>query len=121
MKTIVVADDEFGLVDVLAITLADPGYQVHTADNGKRALETMREHPPDLLILDCMMPVLDGPGVLQAMRDDPNLSQVPVVLTSGMPESVVRSKCDGFLKFLRKPFDFVETLGAVRDVLGESA
>jgi CheY-like chemotaxis protein len=119
MKTIVVADDEFGLVDVLAITLEDLGYQVHTANNGKRALETMREHPPDLVILDCMMPVLDGPGVLRAMRADPRLSRVPVVLTSGMPESVVRAKCNGFLKFLQKPFDFVETLGTVRDVLGD--
>ena len=121
MKTIVVVDDEFGLVDVLAVTLADLGYQVHTADNGKRALETMREHRPDLVILDCMMPVLDGPGVIAAMRADPSLAGIPVLLTSAMPEATIRTKCDGYRAFLHKPFDFDETLGQVHAVLGDAA
>ncbi len=116
-----VVDDEFGLVDVLAVTLADLGYSVHTADNGARGLETMRLHPPDLVILDCMMPVLDGPATIAAMRADPGLAHVPVLLTSAMPEVDIRTRCEGYAKFLRKPFDFDETLGTVREVIGAAA
>lgn len=120
MKTIVVVDDEYGLADVLASTFFDIGYTVHTAANGVQGLEVMAEHPPDLVILDFTMPLLDGAGVLSAMRDDPALSAVPVVLISAMPESVVGMRCSGYVAFLRKPFDFDAILGAVRGSLGDS-
>jgi CheY-like chemotaxis protein len=114
MKTIVVVDDEFGLADVLAATLSEVGYHVHTAANGVQGLEVMAEHPPDLVILDFMMPLLDGPGVLRAMRVDPRLASVPVVMISAMPESAVRARCSGYVAFLRKPFEFDAVLGAVQ-------
>jgi CheY-like chemotaxis protein len=119
MKTIVVVDDENGLADVLASTFFDIGYTVHTAANGVQGLEVMAEHPPDLVILDFTMPVLDGAGVLNAMQCDPALSTVPVVLISAMPESVVGMRCSGYVAFLRKPFDFDAILGAVRGSLGD--
>ena len=119
MKTIVVVDDEFGLADVLASTLFDVGYSVHTAANGVQGLEVMAEHPPDLVILDFTMPLLDGPGVLAAMHVDPMLSSVPVVLISAMPESIVSKRCSGYATFLRKPFDFDAILGAVLGSLGD--
>jgi DNA-binding response OmpR family regulator len=121
MKTIVVVDDEFGLVDVLAATLFDVGYAVHTAANGFQGLEVMAEHPPDLVILDFTMPLLDGPGVLSAMRADHQLVKVPVLLISAMPESIIRGRCSGDAAFLRKPFDFEAILGAVRGSLGEGS
>jgi CheY-like chemotaxis protein len=120
MKTIVVVDDEFGLADVLAATLADAGYSVHTAANGIQGLEIMAEHPPDVVILDYMMPLLDGPGVLDAMRRDPKLVMAPVVMMSAMPESVVGERCSGYVTFLRKPFDFDAILSAVHGALGDS-
>jgi len=113
MKTIVIIDDEFGLADVLQATLSEVGYHAFTASNGIRGLEVMAEHPPDLVILDYMMPLLDGPGVLRAMRLDPRLEHVPVVLISAMPEAVVRSRANGYAHFLRKPFDFEALLRAV--------
>jgi len=121
MKTIVVVDDEYGLADVLASTFFDVGYAVHTATNGVQGLEVMAEHPPDLVILDFTMPLLDGAGVLRAMRGDPTLSAVPVVLISAMPESDVRTRCSGYIAFLRKPFDFDAILGAVMGSLGDVA
>jgi len=74
MKTIVIVDDEFGLADVLTSTLSDIGYRALSAANGKQGLEIMAEHPPDLVLLDYMMPLLDGAGVLKAMRADPKLA-----------------------------------------------
>jgi DNA-binding response OmpR family regulator len=112
-KTIAIVDDEFGLADVLHATLSDAGYRVFVAANGVRALEVMNEAPPDLVLLDFMMPLLDGPGVLRAMRADGRLAAVPVVLMSAMSESVVQTRCHGYAAFLRKPFGFDELLGVV--------
>jgi DNA-binding response OmpR family regulator len=113
MKTIVIIDDEFGLADVLTATLADIGFRVFSAANGKQGVEVMAEHPPDLVLLDYMMPLLDGVGVLKAMRLDPKLATVPVIMMSAMPEAVVSARCQGYVAFLRKPFDFHALLKAV--------
>jgi CheY-like chemotaxis protein len=113
MKTVVIVDDEFGLADVLAATLSDTGLSVFTATNGVQGLQVMAQHPPDLVILDYMMPLLDGVGVLKAMRADPKLAAVPVIMISAMPESVVSARCSGYVAFLRKPFDFEALLSAV--------
>jgi CheY-like chemotaxis protein len=113
MKTIVIVDDEFGLADVLAATLSDMGFSVFSATNGVQGLEVMAEHPPDLVLLDYMMPLLDGVGVLKAMRATPKLADVPVVMMSAMPESLVRERCPGYVAFLRKPFDFQAVLKVV--------
>jgi DNA-binding response OmpR family regulator len=118
MKTIVIIDDEFGLADVLQATLSEVGYRALTASNGVRGLEVMAESTPDLVILDYMMPLLDGPGVLRAMRREPRLAQVPVVMISAMPEAVVRSRADGYAHFLRKPFDFESLLRTVEQTVG---
>jgi DNA-binding response OmpR family regulator len=113
MKTIVIIDDEFGLADVLTATLSDIGFRVFSAANGKQGLEVMAEHPPDLVLLDYMMPLLDGVGVLKAMRADPKLATVPVIMMSAMPEVVVSARCQGYVAFLRKPFDFKALLKVV--------
>jgi CheY-like chemotaxis protein len=117
MRTIVIIDDEFGLADVLDATLSDAGYRVFVGANGMRGLEIMAEHVPDLVFLDYMMPLLDGPGVLRAMHADERLAAVPVVLMSAMPESVVRSRCLGYAAFLRKPFGFEALLTTAMQLL----
>jgi CheY-like chemotaxis protein len=117
MKTIVVIDDEFGLTDVLADTLSDAGYRVFTAVNGAQGLAVMAEHRPDLVLLDYMMPLLDGPAVLRAMRADPLLKDVPVIMMSAVAESVVKRQTGDYDVFLRKPFDFDSVIRAVERCL----
>jgi DNA-binding response OmpR family regulator len=121
MRTIVLIDDEFGLADVLSAALSDTGFRVWTAVNGMQGLQMMAEHPPDLVLLDYMMPLLDGPGVLHAMRGDPKLERVPVILMSAMPEAVVRRRTTEYVAFLRKPFDFDALLAAVEKALSQEA
>jgi CheY-like chemotaxis protein len=121
MKTIVLIDDEFGLSDVVAATLSDAGFRVWTAVNGPQGLEIMAEHPPDLVLLDYMMPLLDGPGVLRAMRGDPKLASVPVIMMSAMPEEVVKRRSNDHVGFLRKPFDFESLIAAVNKALATAA
>jgi DNA-binding response OmpR family regulator len=121
MKTIVIIDDEFGLADVLSATLTDSGFRVQTASNGARGLEILRDDPPHLVILDYMMPILDGPGVLRAMQTEPRLANIPVLMMSSLPEAIVRTRCSGYVGFLRKPFAFEVLLDAVEKVLGAGA
>ena len=120
MQTIVIIDDEYGLSDVLNATLSDAGYRVFAAVNGVQGLQVMAEHAPDLVLLDYMMPILDGPGVLAAMREDPKLASVPVILMSAMPEPVVRRRTTDYAAFLRKPFDFEALIGAVVKTLADA-
>jgi DNA-binding response OmpR family regulator len=117
MKTIVVIDDEFALADVLAATLSDAGYRVYTAFNGAQGLEVLAEHAPDIVLLDFMMPLLDGPGVLRAMRVDAGLRDVPVILMSAVPESTVRRRTTEYTAFLRKPFDFDAVIATIERLL----
>jgi CheY-like chemotaxis protein len=70
MATILVVDDEFAILDLLEMVLADEGHVVLTAANGRQALERLAQHPrPDLIISDYMMPILNGASMLEAMRD----------------------------------------------------
>jgi DNA-binding response OmpR family regulator len=113
MKTIVILDDEFSLTDVLATALSNAGFRVHTGANGALGLELISEHVPDLVLLDYMMPGLDGPSVLRAMRADERLARIPVLIMSSLPESIVGGNCTGYATFLRKPFLFEAVLAAV--------
>jgi CheY-like chemotaxis protein len=110
---ILVVDDELGIVEVLEFILADAGYTVVSALNGQEALTRLKEKTPDIVLLDLMMPILDGAGVLKAMRSDPQFSAIPVILTSALPEGTVRAKCDGYNIFIRKPFKSEQVLDAI--------
>jgi CheY-like chemotaxis protein len=100
---ILVVDDEYTIALTLAEVLRWNGYQVATAANGQLALEAMRSARPALVLLDWMMPVLDGLQVLAALRADAELADIPVVLMSAAPEAMIpqTARWDAFL---RKPF-----------------
>jgi CheY-like chemotaxis protein len=105
MATILVVDDEFGVAEVLASALTDAGHNVLTAINGRHGLERLKESQPELVLLDFMMPVLDGPAMVRAMRTDPEVRAVPIILMSSLPESVIAEAVSGMYNgFIRKPF-----------------
>ena len=103
-KTILIVDDEFGILEVLEFILRDAGFSVKNALNGQDALARLEEVGPGLVILDYMMPILDGTGVIRAMRADPKYSAVPIILTSALHERTIKKSCDGYQAFLRKPY-----------------
>jgi CheY-like chemotaxis protein len=103
-KTILIVDDEFGILEVLESILSDAGFTVISAINGQEALARLQKTVPDLVILDFMMPLLDGAGVIKAMRADKRLSAVPVLLASALPEKTIADRCNGYNVFLRKPY-----------------
>ncbi|MGZ3511342.1 MAG: response regulator [Candidatus Binataceae bacterium] len=103
-KTILVVDDEFGILEVLEAILSDAGFKVISAMNGQEAMALLQKEVPDLVIVDFMMPLLDGAGVIKAMRADGRLGRVPVLLASALPEQTISERCTGYDAFLRKPY-----------------
>jgi CheY-like chemotaxis protein len=118
MKTILVVDDEYAIVEALAALLADEGYRVVTAMNGKEALERLEAELPDLVLLDVMMPVLDGRSVLKAIRASATWSRVPVVMMSAAPKgSFGPPQALAFDAFLHKPFGVAPLLETISRLL----
>lgn len=120
MATVLVVDDEFGIVEVVTVVLEDEGYRVVAAVNGRQGLQRLAEEAVDVVLLDYMMPILDGPGMFRAMQADPKLRRIPVVIMTSLDEARVRKECKGYAAFLRKPFQIDELPQVVARVLGRS-
>ena len=118
MATILVVDDEFGIAEVLEALLGDAGHRVLTAMNGEHGLRRLAEATPDMVFLDYMMPVMDGPTMLRAMQSTPAYGAIPVVMISSLPESVVTASSTGYRAFLRKPFLLRSVTDLIAQVLG---
>jgi CheY-like chemotaxis protein len=120
-STILVVDDEPGIVDVMIAVLEDAGHDASGANNGREALSKLEASQPDLLLLDLEMPVLDGAATLSAMKANPRLASVPVLMMSGITESMVKRRCRGYDAFLRKPFSLDDLLDTLDTLLGDAA
>ncbi|WP_224365185.1 response regulator [Hyalangium versicolor] len=118
MGPILIVDDEFGIVEALADFLQDEGYRTETAPNGRQALEKMALERPALVLLDYMMPVMNGPAVLESMKSDPLLRDVPVVLMSASPPKSWRHL--PATAFLPKPFGLAQLIELVQRTVGPS-
>lgn len=112
---ILIVDDEFGLAEVISELLSDEGYRTALAPNGKLGLMKLAESRPGLVLLDVMMPVLDGPGMLRAMRADPAYADLPVVIMTSLPDyGASGSTAPAHQALLRKPFAPDALLAVVR-------
>ena len=113
MSRILIVDDEPAILEAMAILLAEKGYPVETAPDGRVALGLVATSPPDLLITDVMMPGLDGWALLAQVRE--RTPDLPVIVISAIERREARQR-EVFITdqtvFLRKPFDF-ETLLAI--------
>jgi CheY-like chemotaxis protein len=121
MATVLVVDDEFGIVDVVETILADEGYRVLTASNGKQGLVRLAEEKPDVILLDFMMPILGGAEMLREMAAVPAHRRIPVIMMSSLGEQAVAERCKGYAAFLHKPFRATAVLSTVARVLGAEA
>jgi CheY-like chemotaxis protein len=117
VKTILLVDDEYAVVEVLAMLLADEGFAVLTASDGDDALKVLEAKVPDLVITDQMMPIAGGADLFRAMQKKPALRQIPVVLMSSAAPSVTNARLP-WARILRKPFDFEELVGWLRKRTG---
>jgi DNA-binding NarL/FixJ family response regulator len=118
---ILIVDDEPLNVDYLEQELESQGFTTESAANGVEALERVAASPPDLVLLDVMMPELDGIATLRILKQDPDTSLIPVVLMTALNavEDRVRGIEAGADDFLSKPVDDREVLARIRTAIGQ--
>ncbi len=116
---ILVVDDNPANVEILQMRLAAQGYEIKTAIDGEAALTAVREHQPDLILLDVMMPKLDGIEVCRRLRADPALPFVPIILVTAKADSkdVVAGLEAGGDEYLTKPVDQAALVSRVKSML----
>ena len=105
-KTILVCDDDPLLVDIVKFRLSSRGYEVDVATDGGDALERIGGSKPDAIVLDMMMPVMDGLELLRRLRADPQTSKIPVIMLSARKQEndVVGALGLGASDYMVKPF-----------------
>ncbi|PAU53203.1 MULTISPECIES: response regulator transcription factor [Pseudomonas] len=118
-KRVLIADDEPNIVISLEFLLQQEGYQVEVAHDGQEALDAIERQPPDLVLLDIMLPRLSGFDVCQRIRANPDWSKVRVVMLTAKGREVEVSKglALGADDYITKPFATKELLARVRDQL----
>ncbi|MCX7598503.1 MAG: response regulator [Armatimonadetes bacterium] len=116
---ILVVDDQKHIVRLVQITLEKAGYEVVTAYDGIEALEAVEKDPPDLIVLDVMMPRMDGFEVLQRLQADPRFQRIPVVMLTAKAQDadIWRGWASGVSSYLVKPFNPRELLTFVQRIL----
>ena len=113
---IVVVDDDVTILSLLKLSLENEGYEVISAENGMEALKKIRRNPPDLVLADIMMPVLDGLKLCRLIKGDPQLKKVYMVLLTARTSS--QDKIEGLTSgaddYITKPFQRGELLARVK-------
>ncbi len=117
--SLLVVDDNEMNRDMLGRRLERQGYQVTMAVDGRQALDIMSQQPFDLVLLDIMLPVMNGYEVLEELRASQSLSQIPVIITTALDESDGKAKCHelGAEDYLTKPFNPVLLKSRIGDCL----
>jgi CheY-like chemotaxis protein len=116
MSTVLVVDDELALAEIVALSLAEEGYETAVALNGRQGLELARRMRPDVIITDLMMPIMDGWAMCVVLQQDPRLRSVPIVVMSAALGRALDERCR-FAAFLQKPFELRELLQTVAELV----
>lgn len=113
---ILIVDDEERLLRILNIKFRVSGYETITASGGGKALELIKIENPDIVLLDIIMPGMDGFQVLEEMR---TFSDIPVIAFSARPENGLKAIKTGANEFIAKPFDVEKLTERIKKVLGK--
>lgn len=122
-KRVVCVEDEPEMIDLVRLILGRKGYNVIGANGGIEGLETVRREVPDLILLDLMMPDMDGWEVYQQIKADPGLREIPVIVVTAKAQSIDKvlglhiAKVDDYIT---KPFGPQELLESVEKIFGEA-
>jgi two-component system, OmpR family, response regulator VicR len=121
-KLILCIEDEEEMIDLIRLILTRRGFDVRGANGGKEGLEIIRKEHPDLILLDLMMPDMDGWEVYQQMKADDATKNIPVIVVTAKAQSIDKvlglhiAKVDDYIA---KPFSPQELLNSVDNVLGK--
>lgn len=119
-KRILIVEDEASIIDLLTLILAREGYEIYSCQTGRDAIATMKKVHPHLVILDVMLPGLDGASIVKIMGEDESLSSTPIIVTSALVESEKMFLPYPQVKgFCSKPFVLTEFIAKVKQALGD--
>lgn len=116
---ILIVDDNTDLLTVLRLAFKAAGYVVRTADNGADAFKKVRSFAPDLILLDLVLPELDGFAICEILKKNPATAGIPIVVLTGLSSQLSRFAGleSGADEYLTKPFNFTDILAKVNRVL----
>lgn len=119
MHRVLIVDDEPNIVLALELLMKKEGYEVHTADDGEKAFHSVEEFRPDLVLLDIMMPKMDGYEVCQRIRSDASLKDVRIIMLTAKGREVEKEKglALGVDSYITKPFSTREVVLKVKELL----
>jgi len=122
-KKILVVDDEDDILNFLELVLGEKGFDVVTASGGQEALTKAQLERPDLVLLDIMMPQMDGWEVLKLLRVDEETAEIPVAMLSARTEARdrVQGLQEGAIDYICKPFSLQELLGKIEAIFQNAA
>ena len=122
MKTVLVVDDDHSALTIASKRLQAEGVRTLTADDGADGLRMLKEHRPDVVVLDLMMPKMHGYTLIQKIRNDPDLGHVRILVTSSKTYSsdIERTRRLGADRYLSKPYDLQEFWATVAELLGDT-
>ncbi len=118
-QTILVVDDEQDLLDLIEYNLKKEGFDVLKAEDGKEGIKMARKHSPDLVLLDIMMPKMDGLEVVEIMRDDDDLRRIPIIFLTarGDEKTEVEGLNKGGDDYITKPISTTKLISRIKAVL----
>ncbi|MCK4519550.1 MAG: response regulator [Candidatus Omnitrophica bacterium] len=118
-KRILIVDDEQELVKALQIRLGAAGYEVIVAYDGKKGLEKAQEGKPNLILLDILMPEMDGFETLEKLKQDRQTKTIPVIILTAKSqlEDVTRTTNLGAENYIVKPFDYIAMMEKIKKAL----
>ena len=120
MKKILIVDDSNTVLMLHRMMLSDPKFQLIIARNGKEGVEKAISEQPDLIIMDVVMPEMDGFTAIKLIREQASLKSTPIIMvtTRAEPENLEQGYAAGCNEYMTKPFDAVELLAKVQKWLG---
>lgn len=119
-KRIVIVEDERDILQLLNLILVRAGYEVHACDNGRNALPVIKKVRPHLVILDLMLPGMDGRAIVEEMSKDEELYATPVMITSALEQAGHMFMGNPVVKdFCYKPFRTSVLLQKVKTIMGD--
>ncbi|MGO9482898.1 MAG: response regulator transcription factor [Candidatus Kryptoniota bacterium] len=119
METVLVVDDNPEIAALLKFKLTHSGYAVALAENGELGLQAARTSPPDLIVLDVMMPVMNGLEALKILKTDVDLKSIPVIILTALSNEseIVKGLELGADDYIAKPFKVQEFVARIHAVL----
>ena len=120
-NAILVADDDPDILSIVSMSLETQGYTVHKAANGREAVDLAREHHPDLILMDMMMPVVSGYEAVVELKADASTKDIVIVGLSAkaMATDMERASDVGIDGYITKPFRIAQVLSVVESYLAK--